>query len=172
MVCYTKSSAFVELSIQFAEDLESIHTRCFDVFWSTKDFYELLSLPSVFGFIAILTNENAIEYEDFSKSEPNVAKSCYLGFILCLVGGEECEILTICVLPEWRRKRLAVNLIQNATTRAKKLNAKKVLLEVAEDNEAARNLYINLGFEEFGRRNQYYKKKGLSDAIQYRKVII
>jgi ribosomal protein S18 acetylase RimI-like enzyme len=45
-------------------------------------------------------------------------------------------------------------------------------LEVAENNFIARNLYLNLGFSEFGRRERYYRqKKKRVDAVQLSKVI-
>jgi len=164
---------FVGLSISCAENLASVHAKCFEVSWSTKDFQQLLTLSSVFGFMAIVKSKDSANYKDFSQSETRAFKLGYAGFVLCLVGGDECEILTICVLPEWRRNGLAINLIQNVITRARKFDVKKVLLEVAEDNEVAQYLYVDQGFETFGRRNHYYqRKKRRVDAIQYHKIII
>ncbi|MEE2998562.1 MAG: N-acetyltransferase [Pseudomonadota bacterium] len=164
---------FVGSSISCAENLASVHARCFEVSWSTKDFHQLLTLPSVFGFMAIVKSKDSANYTDCSQSETRAFKLGYAGFVLCLVGGEECEILTICVLPEWRRNGLAINLIKNVITRARKFDVKKVLLEVAEDNEVAQYFYVDQGFEAFGRRNHYYQqKKRRVDAIQYHKIII
>jgi ribosomal-protein-alanine N-acetyltransferase len=94
------------------------------------------------------------------------------GFVLCSVAGDQCEVLTICVLPEWRRKGLAVDLMQNVITRAQNIEAKEIFLEVAKNNNVARNLYAGQGFKEFGSRKRYYRQKeGRVDAIQLSKVI-
>jgi ribosomal-protein-alanine N-acetyltransferase len=43
---------------------------------------------------------------------------------------------------------------------ARRGDAKRIFLEVAEDNEAALALYRKLGFVELGRRKRYYERAG------------
>jgi ribosomal-protein-alanine N-acetyltransferase len=42
---------------------------------------------------------------------------------------------------------------------ARRGDAKRIFLEVAEDNEAALALYRKLGFQEVGRRKRYYARR-------------
>lgn len=78
------------------------------------------------------------------------------GFILMQKpAAGESEILTLAVIPTARRQGLAGKLIAHAL---EALALKRVFLEVAADNHAARALYEKLGFIETGRRAAYYKK--------------
>jgi ribosomal protein S18 acetylase RimI-like enzyme len=163
---------FCEASTFYAEALSIAHRRCFEVFWSNKDFYDLLTLKAVFGFIATIEDKKSESSEAHRITAANINSSGFGGFILCSAASDQCEVLTICVLPEWRRKGLAINLMQNAMKRAKNIGVSEIFLEVAENNDIARNLYINLGFKEFGRRDLYYRqKKKRVDAIQLSKII-
>ena len=62
---------------------------------------------------------------------------------------DEAEVLNLAVLPELRRRGIALELLRN-------LSSKVVLLEVRESNQAARSLYRAAGFQECGTRPKYY----------------
>ena len=163
---------FFEISTLYAETLTVAHARCFEISWSPKDFYELLNLPTVFGFIAHIVKKNSNMSDIFLRTKTNKNSWVVKGFVLCSVAQDQCEILTICVSPEWRCRGLATNLMKNVITRAKNIGVKEIFLEVAENNKIACNLYINQGFKEFGRRNRYYRQKEKRvDAIQLSKII-
>ena len=164
--------AVCEASTFYAEALSIAHRRCFEIFWSNKDFYDLLTLQTVFGFIAIIENEKPERSEAPRIIAENTNSSDFGGFILCSAASDQCEVITVGVLPEWRRNGLAINLMQNAINRAKAIGVSEIFLDVAETNCIARNLYLNLGFSEFGRRERYYRqKKKRVDAVQLSKVI-
>jgi ribosomal-protein-alanine N-acetyltransferase len=61
------------------------------------------------------------------------------------------EILRICVIKNYRKSGIAINLIN----KIKKLN-KDIFLEVREDNIPAINLYQKCGFKQIGVRKNYY----------------
>lgn len=73
---------------------------------------------------------------------------------------DECEILTVAVKAECRRKGLASALIEQT---AKSTGAHTLHLEVRETNAEARSLYRKLGFVDVGRRRAYYRNG--EDAI-------
>ena len=62
--------------------------------------------------------------------------------------------------------------MQNVIKRVKNIGIKEIFLEVAENNEAARTLYVKQGFKVFGKRDRYYQQKeGRVDAVQLSRVL-
>jgi [ribosomal protein S18]-alanine N-acetyltransferase len=69
-----------------------------------------------------------------------------------ITGPDERELLNLAVAPEFRRRGVGAGLVRSLMTGA----AISVFLEVRESNHAARVFYKSLGFQEVGRRPQYY----------------
>jgi [ribosomal protein S18]-alanine N-acetyltransferase len=91
------------------------------------------------------------------------------GFALALNLREECEILSLGVLPEWRREGIGTALLDAVCGEARRLSAEWIILEVAVDNIAALALYTVRGFIPVGRRRNYYRRTGHSaDALVLR----
>ena len=80
-----------------------------------------------------------------------------VGYALGKVAADEAEILTIAVLPEARSKGLGRRLVEAVADKARAAGARRIFLEVSEENQAARRLYDRLGFVEVGRRQGYYQ---------------
>lgn len=96
-----------------------------------------------------------------ASSETNIA-----AFILDLIGPDDAEILTIGVAPSVRRRGLARALIGDLVKRARQRGARRVLLEVAADNQPAITLYTSIGFILLGERPGYYRlPTGKADAL-------
>lgn len=81
-------------------------------------------------------------------------------FVLPSVNG---EILRIATDPEYRKQRVAHNLLNFMLCYCNLIAAEKMLLEVNSENEAAIALYKSFDFKEDGRREKYYD--GKYDAI-------
>ena len=103
--------------------------------------------------------------------------SCWLvaedeGEILGYVGSQavidEADIMNIAVIPPYRRRGIAKQLLQQLTAELDIKGVKKLSLEVRVSNEAAITLYFMLGFEQVGRRPGYYRKPR-EDALIMRK---
>lgn len=62
----------------------------------------------------------------------------------------------IAALPQVRRQGAARGLLAHLTEHAVRRGARRMLLEVAEDNAAAIALYASVGFTEIHRRRRYY----------------
>lgn len=76
-----------------------------------------------------------------------------LGYILYLESLDFTEIFRIGVSPQFRKQGVGKSMIEYLQ---KKLSKGKVILEVADSNRTALEFYSSLGFEENGRRKNYY----------------
>lgn len=86
------------------------------------------------------------------------------GIVSYVVG--EAELLNICVHPMHQGKGLAKTLLNHLIEHATQKNNHEMFLEVRESNTSAQHLYEKLGFNEIGRRKNYYPgKNGREDAI-------
>lgn len=109
--------------------------------WSADWVARLLALPGAFAFLALGPGD---------PPEP-------AGFALCLPGGEACDLAAIGVPAAWRRAGIARRLLARCEEAARAAGSRRLMLEVAEDNAAARSFYASAGFRESGRRRGYYR---------------
>jgi len=118
-----------------AAALAAIHATAFPPAeqWSAAAFATHLALPGVFAVI----------------DEAG-------GLVLARVAADEAEILTLAVAPALRRQGRGRALLAAALSHAAAAGARRLFLEVAEGNAAARALYAAAGFREVGRRPAYY----------------
>jgi ribosomal-protein-alanine N-acetyltransferase len=78
------------------------------------------------------------------------------------------HVLTVDVLPEYRRKGIGLKLLQKMENIFKEKNIRTCCLEVRENNIAALSLYRKLGYVEVGKLKKYYKN---ADGIYLRKIL-
>jgi ribosomal-protein-alanine acetyltransferase len=126
----------------------ALHGEHFTPAWDAQSFRELMEQDGALALLAV------------ADDEP-------IGFILGRVVVDEAEILTIGVSQSWQRKGVATMLVNQLARYAIEKGARRIFLEVATDNEAARRLYLSLDFHEVGRRPAYYERPGEArvDAI-------
>ena len=116
--------------------------------WDAKSFVSLLSVPGTEGRFALAE----------ATADP-------VGLVLWRIAADEAEILTISVLPAWRRKGAGRILLESAIAAIRSRGATRIFLEVAVDNAPAERLYRDFGFETAGRRLSYYRTPtGMVDA--------
>jgi tRNA threonylcarbamoyl adenosine modification protein YeaZ len=96
------------------------------------------------------------------------AHEAALGFVLGRAVAGEAEILSIGVLPAFRRNGIAARLVREAASRAHASGAATLFLEVDENNHTARRLYEAHGLKAAGRRKNYYGGEGGGDALLLR----
>ena len=92
-----------------------------------------------------------------------VIKHGDVGFILFQIVADECEIITIAVLPKFQGKGFARAMITEMLGVCSVMRVKKVFLEVSTKNTSAISLYKKFTFSEYNRRSKYYADG--SDAI-------
>ena len=77
---------------------------------------------------------------------------------------DEAELLTIAVDPKWRGKRIGQALLKAVFDDLLLTPARRMLLEVSEENVAAIKLYQREGFATISSRKGYYPKPDGSQA--------
>jgi ribosomal-protein-alanine N-acetyltransferase len=77
---------------------------------------------------------------------------------------DEAHITNVAVHPDYRGKKIGERLMRQMMGLALMLGAERMTLEVRPSNTVARSLYAKLGFEEQGRRKNYYSDNN-EDAI-------
>lgn len=95
------------------------------------------------------------DFADLKKSGCDIIAS-QNGFIVYRVVADEAEIITIGVVPNARRGGIAAAMLGIVAGELKKRGVKKIFLEVAENNTAARQLYAANGYTHIGVRPKYY----------------
>lgn len=129
-----------------AEVLARLHAGCFALQdqWNGAAMASLLASPGVSAGLILVGEHPA-------------------GFVMlrCIAG--EAEILTLCVLPAYRRQGLAAQLVAWSLTSAAAQKAEMVFLEVSVANHAAQAVYAQAGFVQKGQRRAYYPDG--SDAL-------
>ncbi|NLY57263.1 MAG: ribosomal protein S18-alanine N-acetyltransferase [Gammaproteobacteria bacterium] len=74
--------------------------------------------------------------------------------------GDEAHLLNLTVKPESQSNGLGGKLLEHLLERARSRGAETVFLEVRESNHPAIRLYDRCGFNEIGRRRDYYPAVG------------
>ena len=132
--------------------LAGMHKICFADPWTEGGFAASLDSADTTGLIAV----------DNNSLQPSAGESGPAGMVMWRMVADEAEILTIAVLPPWRRQGLGQRLLQAALSVISH-NSHSVFLEVADNNPAAQELYRKHGFVQVGRRSGYYA--GGTDAL-------
>ncbi len=120
-----------------AAEMAEIHGRAFAQggAWSEDSFATLLSDP----LVRVLKADSAF------------------GVIRLLPG--EAELLTLATDPAVQGRGLGRAILCALHDLAQRGGADRMILEVAEDNAAARALYDHLGYAQIGQRSAYYRRK-------------
>ncbi|WP_321393321.1 ribosomal protein S18-alanine N-acetyltransferase [Emcibacter sp.] len=117
--------------------------------WTEQEFETLLAMPGTFTFLALRIDVP-------------------VGFVLVRQVADEAEILTITIVPEFRQQGLASEMMAHVREfLGNQFSVNRLFLEVRADNVAARALYDSQGFQEVGRRKNYYSGEAESsqDAV-------
>ncbi|MDT7886996.1 MAG: ribosomal protein S18-alanine N-acetyltransferase [Thermoproteota archaeon] len=106
------------------------------------------------AFSKHLIIELLLSYPEFFLVAEHKGK--ILGYISATLENDHCHIYSIAVLPEFRNKGIATNLMKELLNKAKEKGIKKVVLEVKTNNLEAIKLYKKFNFEIKGIKSKYY----------------
>jgi ribosomal-protein-alanine acetyltransferase len=131
-----------DTSIRLLDELYEIEKQCFkqEAFSKQQIGYLLTDYNSV-GLAARVDGKMA----GFAIARVDVGRHVPLG-----------HILTVDVLPAYRRKGIAQKLLHEIEAIFRAKGIKECRLEVREDNLAALSLYQKLGYEKVGKLERYY----------------
>ncbi len=107
--------------------------------WTRQDMAELMASPGVAGLLLQIDGADA-------------------GMAICRVVADESELVTIAVRPTERRRGAGRALLAGVLDHVRAAGARRLFLEVAADNPAARTLYQRAGFRDVGSRPAYFQR--------------
>ncbi|MFQ5774126.1 MAG: GNAT family N-acetyltransferase [Kiloniellaceae bacterium] len=126
--------------------IAALHAECFadglgGEVWSEAAIAAILAMPGAYGLLIAAMPAGAAA-----------------GFLLGRAAGGESEVLSLGVPKAWRRQGAGRALLRAALRRARADGTRRICLEAAEHNGAARGLYTAEGFSVVGRRPAYYRQ--------------
>ena len=136
------------VGVEGGDLLHALHRACFvddtGEAWRREDLIEVLGLNST---SARILSERLLPRQ---LPEP-------VGYAIYRIVGGECELLSIGVHPDARRRGLGRQLLDAIMSACRLAGVGRMFLEVRDDNVAAFRLYRGLGFAVVGRRTAYYR---------------
>ncbi len=94
------------------------------------------------------------------------------GYGVVTVAAGESHLLNICIRPESTRQGIGAKLLRHLVHVARRHDADVIFLEVRPSNKGAIKLYQNEGFNELGRRRDYYPTaQGREDALIFARTL-
>lgn len=128
--------------------------------WTRRQVSDALLLPNTYYLLAA-PNGGAP-----GDNEPAA------GFVLSRAGADEEELLLIAVDPQFRRRGVGNALLERFIIEARLRGVRRLFLEMRDGNPA-QSLYRRHGFEQVGRRRDYYRRgAGVPlDAITFARAL-
>lgn len=146
----------VPAGLAYCTLLSAMHKTCFAEPWSPESMAGALGIPGTAALIAVCGNSMV----------PSLGGDGPAGFVIWRAIAGEAEILTIGVLPPWRRAGIGGRLLDEAIEQARAIGTETMFLEAAAGNAAGLALYAARGFSTMGVRKAYY---GTEDAVTMRR---
>ena len=134
-----KQVRIVPMTADHSDELERLERICFSRPWSKRMLAEELDNACAAFLVAEDGETGAV-----------------LGYAGLLAMMDEGYITNVAVFPEYRRCGIAAKIIEVFMNFARGNQLSFLTLEVRPSNEAAIALYQSFGFEEVGRRRNYY----------------
>jgi ribosomal-protein-alanine N-acetyltransferase len=136
-----KNVSVLWANIDHAADIVALHASLFEKSWDQSSIERMLAHPGSTALVA-------------RHGHPQQT----VGFIMGQLAADEAEILSFGVTPAAQRSGIGRKLLEGLARAAKRADARRLFLEVADDNIPALVLYSRKGFREVGRRKNYYER--------------
>lgn len=132
-----KDFKIILLTKERAEEVSSVSNQCLKESYTKKMFLSAIENDICSTFIALYKNK-------------------IVGFLDITYPRPECDINSLAVLPEFRKKGVANGLLESLFSFAKEKEISSIALEVRESNQNAINLYNKFHFKKAGLRKNFY----------------
>jgi ribosomal-protein-alanine N-acetyltransferase len=139
----------VEMTVAQVTAVADLEKVCFSDPWSEKSVASELDNPLALWLVALDGDTVA-------------------GYIGSQTVMDETDMMNVAVAPSHRRMGIGEQLVMTLVGKLQKRGSRCLTLEVRDSNEPARSLYEKLGFEQVGRRPNYYRNPR-EDALILRK---
>ena len=139
----------VEMTVAQVTAVADLEKVCFSDPWSEKSVASELDNPLALWLVALDGDTVA-------------------GYIGSQTVMDETDMMNVAVDPSHRRMGIGEQLVMTLVGKLQKRGSHCLTLEVRDSNEPARSLYEKLGFEQVGRRPNYYRNPR-EDALILRK---
>ncbi len=140
---------YIQMTQAHTAQIAKLEQQCFSAPWSENSIKHELTNPLSLWLVAL----------DGQQVAGYVGSQSVLG---------EADMMNLAVLPAYRRKGVATQLIKQLVDALRGKGVYCLTLEVRESNTAAIALYDHLGFCQVGRRPKYYSDPR-EDALILRK---
>jgi [ribosomal protein S18]-alanine N-acetyltransferase len=116
-------------------------------------------------------------YEELTQAEAPgfgfvaIEGDSLLGFAVCRLVLDTCELESIAVAAEARRRGIGATLLAAAADFASERGATRMELEVRAGNSAAIGFYTRMGFAQDGLRRAYYRNPDEDAVLMSRSVL-
>lgn len=141
----------VNMNADHVVQVAELEKRCFPDPWSEKSIASELSNKLALWLVA--------------EEDGRVA-----GYIGSQTVPDESDMMNVAVHPDYRRRGIAEALVVALCDALREQGSVSLTLEVRASNEPAKALYQKLGFEQVGRRPNYYRNPK-EDALILRKML-
>jgi ribosomal-protein-alanine N-acetyltransferase len=94
--------------------------------------------------------------KQYALSKVAVWHSGVVGYICANMIFDDCHVLNIAVHPDFRRRKIATELMENILNESKERGCRFFYLEVRASNTGAVTFYESFGFKIAGVRRRYY----------------
>ncbi|MCX6565146.1 MAG: ribosomal protein S18-alanine N-acetyltransferase [Candidatus Aminicenantes bacterium] len=135
---------------------------------SLRDLPEVLKIERLSFSNPWLSSTFEGEIQNIGLSNPIVATDettdRILGYLIYWIIRDEVQINNIAVHPDYRRRRIAEDMLRGMLDILEEQGIQFISLEVRAGNIAARTLYDKLGFKPIGLRKEYYSNPA-EDAV-------
>ncbi len=139
-----------EMKADDVEIVSKIESEVFSMPWSAKDFLEMVEADYAYYYVAELDGE--------------IAGCCGIRNI-----AGDGEITNVVVAPSYRRKGIALKMMEYMLEEAGKVGIGDCTLEVRVSNQPAIRLYERLGFKGEGVRPHFYDKPDEDALIMWKR---
>lgn len=141
------------LNESYVSEIANLEATCFSDSWSENMIRDAFYYP------------NAQVWGIFEEEK-------LVGYYAAGQVADEGELMSICVLPEFRGRGFGKMLISHMEEKLTANGVERIFLEVRESNLTARTLYKSRDFAEMGIRKGYYQDNGENAVIMMKKVLI